>query len=130
MGVLWLLEDLCLHNKMVFNGRFGHNVIRSRGGFELIVDRLIPCCRFLLAFSVNSLLIVPLDVVCCTVHSLYLSLSDCIALIRQQGYLICRFLSAMIFCLLCHWAHEGYCLSLDHGSRGGPRPWGPAAFAS
>ena len=57
-------------------------MIRSRGGFELVVDRLASCCRFLLTCNVNSLIIVPLDVGHCTLHSICLSLSDCISLVR------------------------------------------------
>ena len=44
-------------------------MIRSSGGFDLVVDRLVLCCRLLLARNVNSLIIVPLDVGCCTLHS-------------------------------------------------------------
>ena len=36
-------------------------MIRSHGGFELAVDRLVSCCRLLLTCSVNSLIIVHLD---------------------------------------------------------------------
>ena len=57
-------------------------MIRSHGGFELVVDRLVSCCWLLLIFSVISLFIVPLDVGYCPLHSIYLSLSDCISLIR------------------------------------------------
>ena len=59
-------------------------MICSHGGFDLVVDRPVSCYRLLLllACSVNSLIIVPLDVGSCTLHSIYLSLSDCISLIR------------------------------------------------
>ena len=57
-------------------------VKRSHGGFDLFVDRLVLRCRLLLTCSVNSLIIVPLDVGYCTLHSIYLSLSDYISLIR------------------------------------------------
>ena len=36
-------------------------MIRSYGGFELAVDRLVSCYEFLLTYSVNSLIVVPLD---------------------------------------------------------------------
>ena len=57
-------------------------LIHSHGGFELAVDRLVSCYGFSLTCGVNSLLIVPLDVDYCTLHSIYLSLSDYISLIR------------------------------------------------
>ena len=57
-------------------------MIHSHGGFGLAVDKLISCYRFLLPCSVNSLIIVPLDVGYCLLHSIYLSLSDYISLIR------------------------------------------------
>ena len=55
------------------------DVICSHGGFELVVDKLVSCCSLLLTCSVISLIIVPLDVGYCTLHSIYLSLSDCIS---------------------------------------------------
>ena len=60
-------------------------LIHSHGGLDWVVVRLVSCCRLLLACSVNSLIIVPLDVGCHTVHSNYLSLSDCVSLIRYWG---------------------------------------------
>ena len=45
-------------------------VIRSHGGFELVVDRLVSCCRLLLICIVISLIVVPLDVGYCTLHSI------------------------------------------------------------
>ena len=59
----------------------GGVMIHSHGGFELVVDRLVLCCGFLLTCSVISLIIVPLDIGIYTLHSIYLSLSDCISLI-------------------------------------------------
>ena len=56
-------------------------MIYSHGGFELVVDRLVSCCRLLLICSVNSTIIVPLDVGYCLLHLIYLSLCDCISLI-------------------------------------------------
>ena len=60
----------------------GGVMIYIHGSFELVVDRLVLCYRLLLACSVISLIIVPLDVGCCTLHSIYLSLSDCVSLIQ------------------------------------------------
>ena len=57
-------------------------MIRSLGGFELVVDRLVLSCRLLLACNVNSLIINPLGVGCCRLHSIYLFCSDCVSLIR------------------------------------------------
>ena len=57
-------------------------MIRSHGGFDLAVDGLLSCYRLLLICSVISLIIVPLDVGYCLLHSIYLSLSDCVSLIR------------------------------------------------
>ena len=57
-------------------------MIYSHGGFELAVDRLVSCCRLLLTCNVISLIIVPRDVGCYTLHLIYLFLSDCIFLIR------------------------------------------------
>ena len=39
--------------------------IHSHGGFDLVVDRLVSFCRLLLACSVNSLIVVPLDMASC-----------------------------------------------------------------
>ena len=50
-----------------------HKVIHSHGGFELAVNRLVLYCRLLLTCSFISLIIVPLDVGYCTLHSIYLS---------------------------------------------------------
>ena len=50
---------------------------RSHGGFDLVVDILASSCRLLLTCSVNSLIISPLDGGHCTLHSIYLFLSDC-----------------------------------------------------
>ena len=55
---------------------------RSHGDFQLVVDRLVSCCGLLLTCSVISLIIVPLDVVIVHLHSIYMSLNDCISLIR------------------------------------------------
>ena len=41
-------------------GCLPRRLIRSHGGFELVVDRLVSCCRLLLICSVISLIIVPL----------------------------------------------------------------------
>ena len=41
-------------------------VMRSHGGFELTVDRLVSCCGLLLTCSINSLIVVPLDEGNCT----------------------------------------------------------------
>ena len=57
-------------------------LIRSHGGFELVVDKLVSCCWLLLICSVISLIIVPLDVGYCLFTFNYLSLSDCVSLIR------------------------------------------------
>ena len=57
-------------------------MIHSCDGFDLVLDRLVSCCRLLLTSNVNSLIFVPLDVACCTLYSIYLSLSDCVSLIR------------------------------------------------
>ena len=65
-------------------GATPHNrylLIRSHGGFELAVDRLVLCCRLLLACNVIYLIIVPQDMGYYALHSIYLSLSDCISLI-------------------------------------------------
>ena len=45
-------------------------LIHSHGGFELVVDRLVSCYRLLLVCSVISLIIVPLDVGYCSLHSI------------------------------------------------------------
>ena len=55
-------------------------MIHSHGGFDLVVDKPVPCCGFLLTCSVNSFIIVPLVEGYCILHSIYLSLSDCISL--------------------------------------------------
>ena len=60
----------------------GGVMIRVHGGFELLVGKLISCCGFLLTCSVISLIIVPLGMGYCILHSIYLSLSDCVSLIR------------------------------------------------
>ena len=44
----------------------GGVMIRSHGGFELVVDRLVSYCWLLLICIVISLIIVPLDVGNCT----------------------------------------------------------------
>ena len=41
-------------------------MIRSHGGFHLVVDIIVSYCAFLLTCSVNSLIIVPLDEGNCT----------------------------------------------------------------
>ena len=51
-------------------------MICSFGGFDLVVHKLVSCCRLLLACNANSLIVIPLDVDSCTLHSNYLSLSD------------------------------------------------------
>ena len=61
---------------------WGGVMIPSRGGFELVLDRLVSLSWFLLMCSVNSLISVSLDVRICTVHLIYLSLSDCVSVIR------------------------------------------------
>ena len=45
-------------------------MIRSQGGFELAVDRLVLYYRLLLICSFISLIIVPLDVRYCPLHSI------------------------------------------------------------
>ena len=40
----------------------GGVMIRSRGGFDLLVDRQVSCSRLLLICNVKSLIIVPLNV--------------------------------------------------------------------
>ena len=57
-------------------------MIRGHSGSDLFVDRLVLCCRLLLACSVNSLIVIPLNVGYCTLHSIYLSLSDYVSLLR------------------------------------------------
>ena len=44
-------------------------MICNHGGFELVVDRLVSYCRLLLVCNVISLIIVPLDVGYCLLHS-------------------------------------------------------------
>ena len=46
----------------------GGVMIRIRGGFDLVVDRLASCRRLLLACNVNSLITFPLHMGCCTLH--------------------------------------------------------------
>ena len=60
----------------------GPQMMHSHGGFDLAKDRLVSCYGFLLTCSVDSLVIVSLDVGYCLLHLIYLSLSDCISLIR------------------------------------------------
>ena len=48
----------------------GGVMICSHGGFELVVDRLVSCCKSLLICIVISLIIVPLDMGYCTLHSI------------------------------------------------------------
>ena len=67
---------------MTTNLLWGRVMIRSHGGFELAVDRLVSCCWFLLICSVISLIVVPLDVDYCSLHYIGLSLRDCISVIR------------------------------------------------
>ena len=56
-------------------------LMRSHGGFDLVVDRLVSCCRLLLACNVDSLTVVPLDGGSGTLHLHCLSLSDCVSLV-------------------------------------------------
>ena len=57
-------------------------MIHSHGGLELVVDRLVSCFGLLLTCNVISLIIVPLDVGYCLLHSIHLSFRDYISLIR------------------------------------------------
>ena len=61
-------------------------MICSHGDFDLLVDRLVSCYRLSLVYSVNSLIIVSLDICCCTLHLNHFSLNDYVSLILE----VCR----------------------------------------
>ena len=54
-------------SKFLINGKNStQKLIRSLDGFALVMEKLVSCCRLLWVCSVNSLIMVPLYMGCCT----------------------------------------------------------------